>query len=234
MKMNLSVYAQDVLGLFFPVTCLNCATLLIKSEKDICSTCFVNLPVIGHFSAGKHPIGNLFLGRSKLSSADAWLYFKKGGIAQKLIHELKYKNNYNLGVRLGYLYGQDLKNQNYIELPNLLTCVPMHPKKQRKRGYNPSRAIAEGLAMSLEIPLYDYLISKTQNNSSQTRKKRYERWENSMDSYSLTPHTLDTNRNIGIVDDVVTTGSTLEACAKKLNDGGFEKISLFALCLAIN
>ncbi|MEZ4804023.1 MAG: ComF family protein [Bacteroidia bacterium] len=234
MKMNLYQYVQDFLGLFYPNTCLNCECLLYKSEKFICTNCLINLPIIGYFDKDKHPVEHIFHGRIKLFQADAWLYFKKGGISQKLMHELKYNGNYNLGVYLGSKYGQSLKKQECNELPDIVTFVPMHPKKQRVRGYNQSQAIAEGFAKALGVPLHDNLIIKCKNSRTQTRKKKYERWDNSKDSYSLNSNVLDVKMNIGLIDDVVTTGATLEACSTLLKESGFEKTSVFALCLAIN
>jgi ComF family protein len=175
----------------------------------------------------------LFYGRVPLSSASAFLQFKKAGLTQHLMHQLKYKGDETIGEELGRLFGVFLLSQSGWQKPEALACVPLHKSKELKRGYNQSAAIGRGLALALGIPFFPKMIIKPEQVSSQTLKKRYERWENMRSGFIVETSICNGFNHIGIVDDVVTTGATLEACAHVLRLSGCSQISLFTLCISI-
>jgi ComF family protein len=175
----------------------------------------------------------LFYGRVPLSSANAFLQFRKAGLAQHLMHQLKYKGDESIGEELGRLFGVFLLSQKDWQKPEALTCVPLHKSKEMKRGYNQSAAIGRGMSDALGIPFLPNMLFRPEQVSSQTLKKRYERWENMRSGFVAEPRFFKGLEHIGVVDDVVTTGATLEACAHVLQLAGCPQISLFTLCISI-
>jgi ComF family protein len=225
---------HDVLDLFYPNICPGCDKPKQSSEKYFCIYCELQLPKTNFVSMHDNSVYKLFAGRVPIDSADAWLYFVKKGIVQKLMHSLKYKGNEALGEHLGYLYGLDLKSNRLLNLPQCICAVPLHPEKLKTRGFNQAAAIARGMAKAIEIPFIDHLIIRKENAKSQTRKKRFDRWASSMLSYQINPELVCSFERVALVDDVITTGSTLEICATLLNEIGIDKVQVFALCQAIN
>jgi ComF family protein len=225
---------NDLLDLFYPNICPACDKPMQRSEKFICLFCELQLPKTNFISGKENSVYKLFVGRAVLEQADAWLYFVKKGMVQKLMYSLKYKGNEALGERLGYLYGLDLKLQNKLKMPDCFCAVPLHPDKLKSRGFNQAAAIARGLSKALEIPFVENLIVRQGKTDSQTRKKRFDRWESSVQSFQVHVDVHSEYTTIGLVDDVVTTGSTLEICSNLLKDIGIEKVQVFALCQAIN
>jgi competence protein ComFC len=225
---------NDVLDLFYPNICPGCDNPKQRSEKHFCIFCELQLPKTNFVSGIDNSVYKLFVGRAAVEQADAWLYFVKKGMVQKLMYSLKYKGNETLGEYLGYLYGLDLKAQCKLKLPECLCAVPLHPDKIKTRGFNQAAAIARGMSKALEIPFLEHLIIRQENKGSQTLKKRFERWESSKQSFQMNSNLTCEFGVVGLVDDVVTTGSTLEICANLLNGTGVEKVQVFALCQAIN
>lgn len=225
---------HDLLDLFYPNICPACDKPMQHTEKHFCIYCELQLPKTNFISAKDNSVYKLFLGRADVEQADAWLYFVKKGMVQKLMYSLKYKGNQALGERLGYLYGLDIKTQNIMKIPDCLCAVPLHPDKIKTRGFNQAAAIARGMSQALEIPFVEDLIQRQSNTGSQTRKKRFERWESSVQSYQMNADIHCGYKSVGIVDDIITTGSTLEICANLLKGFGVDKVQVFALCQAIN
>jgi ComF family protein len=225
---------NDLLDLFYPNICPACEKPMQRSEKFVCLFCELQLPKTNFISGTDNSVYKLFIGRVDINQADAWLYFVKKGMVQKLMHSLKYKGNEALGEHLGYLYGLDLKLQKTFIKPGCLCAVPLHPDKLKSRGFNQAAAIARGLGKALDIPFVEHLIIRKENVGSQTRKKRFERWESSVQSFQMNAAIQCEYIHVGLVDDIVTTGSTLEICANLLKHNGFENVQVFALCQAIN
>lgn len=225
---------HDLLDLFYPNICPACDKPMQRSEKFVCLFCELQLPKTNFISGTDNSVYKLFLGRVEIQQADAWLYFVKKGRVQKLMHSLKYKGNEALGEYLGYLYGLDLKLQKTFINPDCLCAVPLHPEKLKSRGFNQAAAIARGMGKALEIPFLEHLIVRKENAGSQTRKKRFERWESSVQSFQMNSDIECPYIQVGLVDDIVTTGSTLEICANLLTQNGFGNVQVFALCQAIN
>lgn len=171
-------------------------------------------------------------GRFQFLQANAFLHFSKGGKVQNLIHELKYNNSPETGYRLGELYGNALiKHEGWV-MPELIVPVPLHKKKLKKRGYNQSEFIAAGLSASLKIPVETNLLSRRNETETQTRKSRYNRYENMKDAFAVNKEEKFTGKHLFLIDDVITTGATFEACALALRSIEGIQLSIGAIAFA--
>ena len=226
------MYFQDLLGLFLPRLCLACGRALFKHEDYVCSLCWMSLPRTLFHQDPDNQVNRVFWGRAWLEQATACFYYSKGNKVQRLIHQLKYKGQQELGVYMGRMYGRELVREEVYRSADLLLPVPLHPKKQRSRGYNQSEAIAKGLSLSLEIPVETQSLVRTRATDTQTRKSRYHRWQNVEDLFQLTcPEQLE-NKYVLLVDDVITTGSTLESCIHAVQQAPGVRVSVVALAFS--
>ncbi len=172
-------------------------------------------------------IVQIFWGRGNYERVTAFCHFYPKGIVQKLMHELKYKNGIELGVFMGKIAASDLLESNFFDEIDLLIPVPMHPKKLKKRGFNPAEKIARGIQEITGIELDNKHLMKVENIQSQTKKGRLERWDNVSDNFKIEDSTVFEGKHICLVDDVLTTGATIEACFKALSEIKKLKISVF-------
>jgi len=222
-------YFGDFLALLFPDLCNACNTPLFQGEKQICIQCLHDLPYTDFHLYSENTVAQLFWGRIPCNAAMAMLYFRKGSRVQNLVHRLKYNGQTELGFILGGLLGQKLLASSLYLQADLVIPVPLHPKKERSRGYNQAECIARGVASSLQLPLNSRLLVRNKATTTQTKKNRYKRFEN-MKSVFLVPFTESVSgKHIILVDDVITTGATLEACAQVLLEAGASKLSIVAL-----
>lgn len=226
------IWVSDLLNLFFPNYCQSCGNALVGQEEIICFHCLFSLPKTGFHQHNENPISRLFWGRVPLQSASSYLFFSKGGTVQHLIHSLKYKGHQETGVFLGELFGKELAESFPFNSAEVIVPVPLHPAKQRIRGYNQSEKIARGMSNSMGIPCQVDNLAKTMFTESQTKKTRYARWENVKDSFSVTQPEKIEGKHILLVDDVLTTGATIEACASKLLQVPETKVSVVTLAYA--
>ncbi len=181
----------------------------------------------------ENPVSRVFWGRINIKAATSFLFYSKQGKVQNLIHHLKYRRQKDVGIELGKLFGIELQKSPFYKDLDFIIPVPLHPKKLRKRGYNQSLVIAEGLKKSMGIDVFTGLQRKI-HSSTQTKKSRYERWENVKDIFKIeNPEELE-NKSILLIDDVLTTGATLEACATVLSDVPNITISIATLAYAHN
>jgi ComF family protein len=229
---QMGVLFNDFLGLIYPNLCLCCENSLMKQENFICSQCEVQLPRSHFHLVEGNPVEQLFWGRVAIVKASSYFIYKKGSRYQRLMQHLKYKGLREIGVELGRMYGAELQQNSFFDDVEVLIPVPLHPKKERKRGYNQSAAIAEGLASSLQKQVNIGNLYRKQYNESQTRRGRYERWENVSDLFDIIDPGAFEGRHVLLVDDVVTTGSTLEACANALLKCNNTKVSIATLAYA--
>lgn len=208
---------DDFLALVFPVTCDLCNRSLFAFESELCRACEASLPVtIYHQTPTENELKQKVTGLSDIRMAMAFLRFSKRGKSQKLLHQLKYRNKPMLGVRLGKLYGDLLVEQGFGKEWDLIIPVPLHSSKERRRGYNQSRCFAEGLGEALGVPVANSL-ERTVNTATQTRKSRIQRWENVSEVFRVVDEHALAKKRILLVDDVMTTGATLAACANVLH-----------------
>lgn len=217
-KMEAGNLLLDFVNLFYPNYCFGCKDALVKGEDTLCTRCILHLPKTNYHLSDTNPIKEKLFNRLPVEYALAFLRFRKTGIVQHLLHELKYNNQPDVGVRLGKLYGKELKD-NQIDGFDLIVPVPLHDSRRRKRGYNQSAKFAEGLSLSLQVPWDESISLRTSSTSTQTKKTKTERWENVKDVFSVNPDRVK-GKHVLLVDDVITTGATIEACGKHLFNQG--------------
>ena len=231
--MTVARWSGQLLNLFFPNVCQACGEALLKQEKVVCFSCLYKLPKTGFHLHDDNPVSRVFWGRVDLNAASSFLFFSKGGKVQHLIHSLKYKGNQETGVFLGKLFGADLQKSELFKSVDLVIPVPLHPKKQHKRGFNQSRSIAKGIGETMEIPLVTNKLIRIINTSTQTKKSREGRWDNVKNAFDVKEVSSLENKHILLVDDVLTTGATLEACAQNLLKIQGVKVSIATLAYAL-
>jgi ComF family protein len=222
----------DLSGLFYPELCEACDELLIPGEKILCTGCMISLPHTGFHQINDNPVARQFWGKIPLYSASAFWHFHKGGKVQRLLHRLKYEHKPEIGVRTGELYGQDLKVAADFRTVDLILPVPLHPEKLKIRGYNQAASFAEGLARSMQVETRNDVLLRQRHTETQTRKSRFARFLNVGKAFHVPDLNQLVNRHVLLVDDVITTGSTLEACALKLLDAANVKVSVASMAYA--
>ena len=219
-------FFDDFLALVFPQTCCGCKKSLFLFEKQICKLCIAALPVTTyHLRPVNNDLMVKIMGLTQASQAISFLRFSKSGLSQRLLHQLKYKNKPDLGLELGMLYGQRLIESKMDWCWDIIVPVPLYPLKLKRRGFNQSERFASGLSASLDIPL-SLALKRTKNTATQTKKSRMQRWENVNDVFTPELHDTLSGKNVLLVDDVMTTGATLAACANTLLGAGVATVSL--------
>jgi ComF family protein len=206
---------KDFFHLFYPKLCTVCEDKLVANETTICTLCRHDLPLTGFLDYKNNKVTQTFYGRILIEKAFSLLFYRKKGNTQKLIHDLKYKGNEEIGLFFGNWLGAILKENNEFKTIDYIMPVPLHPKKLRERGYNQVTKFGKTVSKHLEIIyLEDYLI-RISSTKTQTFKARFERFNNIDTKFLLTNPSFFDNKNILLIDDVITTGATLEACAKE-------------------
>ncbi len=207
---------KDFIGLLFPEVCAACGGPLVMNETMLCSSCLLHLPRTFYSKERDNPVSQVFWGKLDVYAATALFLFKKGSGVQHLLHQLKYNGNREIGIYLGAILGDELQGSDLFNTVEVVVPVPLHPRKQRKRGYNQSEIIAEGICRTLKASLDTKTLTRVHYSETQTKKSRYKRWENVKDIFSITSDTSLSGKHVLLVDDVLTTGSTMEACAGAL------------------
>ncbi len=225
---------NDFVSLFFPVICVSCGKSLYKNENSICTYCLYHLPRTNFHLTNDNPVAKIFWGRINIQAASSFYAFNKGGKVQQLVHQLKYKGQQHVGIRLGNLYGYELRDNNDFNTVDLIVPVPLHAKKLRKRGYNQSLCFAEGLSESMRLPVDSTVLCRSAASETQTKKSRFTRWKNVEHIFYTQNELLLMHKHILLVDDVITTGATLEACAQALLKVEGVKVSIATIAYASN
>ena len=225
---------DDFISLFFPHLCYACDDALRKNEEVLCSVCLSQLPKTDFHQKQDNPVAKLFWGRANIHAATAYYYFHKGDNVQHLIHQLKYKNAREIGIFIGQQMGYELKNASDFASVDIIVPVPLHPKKEKKRGYNQSEMFGLGLARGVCKPMNTKILYRKQFTETQTRKTRAERWENVENVFAVHHPESFSGKHILLVDDVITTGATLEACIHALETIPNVKISIAAIATAMS
>jgi ComF family protein len=229
---KLSFVVDDFIGLFYPRLCVACGDRLISQEQYVCMRCWYDLPVNNFHFEKENFVAQLFWGRVKIENATAFFHYRKGSKYQDLIHFIKYKGLKELGYETGLRFGNALAESLAYKNVDVIVPVPLHPRKHKKRGYNHSEWIARGLAAAMEKPVSADNLYRKIYTSTQTRKNRYERWQNVDSIFGLHRPGEFAGKHILLTDDVVTTGSTLEACAYQLLKAEDSKVSVATLAFA--
>ncbi|QJW92063.1 ComF family protein [Spirosoma taeanense] len=222
---------SDFVNLIFPKLCLGCDRLIGVNERVLCSQCRLSLPETGqHRLATTSYVANQFAGKVPIQFATSYLYFKKGGVVQKLIHQIKYKGQKEAAKEIASWYGYQLKAESEMAKQiDVLIGVPLHKSRLSQRGYNQADWIAEGLAESLGVPAQADILIRERFNASQTRKNRLERWENVKTVFAVQNPATVKGKNVAVVDDVLTTGATIEACAIELLKAGCKSVGVITI-----
>ena len=223
---------KDVLLLFFPKQCVLCENSLLNNEKTLCIHCLHDLPFANYSKEKNNPVEKTFFGRIPVEAATALFLFKKENKGQKLIHQLKYKQQKKIGEILGELLGNELKNNRRFATIDFIIAVPLHPKKLKKRGYNQLSLFGKKLSEHMEVPMVETILQKREIGATQTKKIRLDRWENAKASFYISDLETLKDKHVLLIDDVITTGATLEACCKTLLQTKNLKISIATIAFA--
>ncbi len=218
--------------LIFPHVCNGCGSDIINEESMLCARCIAEMPETNFELHVNNPVEKIFWGRLPLVSATAHYYFTKESLMQHLMHQLKYKGNKELGKQLGRLMGNDLRQSNRFNNVDALIPLPLFPAKEKKRGYNQATVLCEGIAEIMNAEILKNVIVRIQHTETQTKKGRMERWQNMEGKFELVNRAKIQNKHVLLIDDVVTTGSTLEACGQELLKAVNVKLSIATLCFA--
>ena len=224
-------WLDNFLNLFFPHLCLACGERPIKNKEIICLKCQSTLPETNMHLSKENRFTDRFWGRIDLSAGAALYAFQKGGTVQQLIHKLKYHNRPNIGLQLGIYYGKKLNKTVLFKNIDAIVPVPLHPQKQRQRGYNQSTQFALGLSESLKKPIIHKGLKRIKYGESQTRKSKTKRYEDILQAFEIHHGNLLKNKHILLVDDVLTTGATLETCASKILALTNTKVSMVTIAM---
>ena len=231
MRYQLRIF-EDFLALLYPRLCLACEKNIPPRWDVICITCQHFLPKTKFHLERENPFTEHFWGRVPIHAGASLYHFVKGGRTQELIHKLKYNGKREVGIKLGHLYGRALKSSPYFSKIDLIIPVPLHPRKEKIRGYNQSSMFAMGLSETMEIPWSGRILLRTEMTTTQTKKSRLERLENVREAFHLKNPKTVRGKHLLLVDDVMTTGATLEACAEKILEAESAKVSFATIAFA--
>ncbi|MEY2921666.1 MAG: hypothetical protein RL108_275 [Bacteroidota bacterium] len=207
---------KKVLNLFFPKACAGCNSFLLANENVICTVCRHEIPLTNHSKIENNEAMAKFYGRIPIEFAGAFLYFHKKGIVQELIHKLKYKGHQDIGTSIGYWYAEELKNIRELQDVDYIIPVPLHKKRLKERGYNQVETFGKALSESTKIAYNDAVLIRNVYSKTQTNKNILGRSEVVKSIFSVTADESFQNKHFLLIDDVITTGSTLESCGREL------------------
>jgi ComF family protein len=229
MKLRIHAY-QSLVHLFFPHICCGCGTDLLTEKKLFCIYCQASMPLTGFEFITANPIEKIFWGRVQIEAAAAHVYFTGGSAVQHSLHLLKYKKRKDIGIYYGNQIGNQLKLSGRFNDCELIVPLPLFISREKKRGYNQAAKIAEGIAHQLTIPVVCDAIKRVKKTETQTHKSRIQRWKNMAATFQICRRPEILGKHVLLVDDVITTGASLEACARVLLSVQGVKISI--ACLA--
>ncbi len=222
---------DSVLHLLFPHVCTGCGSDILSESSVLCMRCIDAMPETNFELHAGNPVEKLFWGRIQLNAGTAQFYFTKESLMQHLMHQFKYKGNKELGLQLGRLMGEQLiKSGNYNV--DALIPLPLFPAKEKRRGYNQASLLCKGMSEVMNIPVLDKIVTRPEHTETQTKKGRIERWKNVEGKFVVVDTNAIQNKHVLLVDDVVTTGATLESCGIALLNVGDVKLSIAALCVS--
>ncbi len=225
-------FFHDFFRLFFPDLCVNCLFPTPSSKDPLCLRCLADLPYTEFHTQLENPFTERFWGRVPLQSGTAFLYFEKKAVVQKLIHALKYDGRPDVGRALGLMFGEVLSTAALFQNIDGIVPTPLHRNRQLERGYNQSEVLARGMAKAMQVPLLDRVLIRRQATTTQTKKSRLERFANVGQAFELVEGERINGKHVLLVDDVLTTGATLEACGLELLKGRDVKLSMATLAIA--
>ena len=223
---------NSAVHLFYPHICTGCGSDLLKENNLLCLRCIHDLPHTNFANLVNNPIEKHFWGRLPLTAAHSEFYFSKEFLIQHLIHQLKYKGDTEIGFYLGEVMGRTMMNSSRFNSIDALIPLPLYADKEHKRGYNQAAVICNGISSVMNVPVLNSCVIRQHATETQTRKHRTERWENVKGSFRVAKENALTNKHVLLVDDVVTTGATLEACSNVILQTENVKLSIATLAYA--
>lgn len=223
---------KTLVNLFFPKVCYACLNILNDNETTICINCRHDLPITNFHFDGNDTLKKVLYGRANIENGTALFRFEKKGLVQQLIHGLKYKGYENIGFALGNWLGGELKTLDDYQNIDVVIPVPLHKNKLKKRGFNQVTKFGQQIALALNASYADDVLVKVSNTKSQVTKKRFARWNNNEELFAIKNIESIENKHILLVDDIITTGATLEACITVLNHAKNIKISVATMAIA--
>ncbi len=224
---------DDFISLLFPRICYGCGNALVRNEKVICTECHLTIPRTRFHEQDDNPVAQLFWGRCKIEKASAFSFYIKGSRIRKIIHSLKYTGIREIGPEMGKIYAFSLRSSGFFSDIDIIVPVPLHPQKLRKRGFNQSEDISTGIAEVSGIRMDTGSLIRISGSGTQTRRSRMGRWENVEGIFRVERPEMFEGKHILLVDDVITTGSTIDACATELLKIKGVKVSVVALAVAV-
>lgn len=225
---------KDLVNLLFPKLCYACSAILSDNEKDICTSCRHDLPVTNFHKNKDNAATKVFYGRVVLEHATSLLWFQKKGLVQHLLHNLKYRGHEKIGEILGQWIGHELKNSPYYTNIDMVIPVPLHKSKMKKRGYNQVSKFGQEIAKILDAEYNDHILLKKSDTKTQVFKTRLGRWDNSKSIFTTNKTSYIDGKHVLLVDDIITTGATIESCANSLFNAHInKKIKLSVASMAI-
>ena len=224
---------DDFISLLFPRLCYGCGNHLMRNENLICTECYVVIPRTGYHTEAENPVARLFWGRCLIEKAAVFSFYNRGSRIRSLIHNLKYKGIREIGLELGRIYGLSLKSSGFSSDIDLIIPVPIHQSKKRIRGFNQSELISKGISEATGLPVDVFSLTRNIVSETQTKRSRYERWINVEGIFHVSAPEELRGKHLLLVDDVITTGSTIESCANELLKVEGVKVSVVALAYAV-
>ncbi len=228
----LEALKQGLLHLFYPNLCYGCNKPLLAGEDVLCLHCHMLLPLTGYHDVSDNETARRFAGRLPFAYATSFAHFTNDGLLQHLLHGLKYKNRKDIGTYLGRQFGTELQTAAWINEIDAVIAVPLHPRKERVRGYNQSVVIAAGIAEVLGKPVIKDALLRNRHTESQTQKTRAQRLANMQNAFTVRKDRLGSAQHVLLLDDVLTTGATLEACALAFTTTSNVRVSIATIGIA--
>ena len=226
-------YIDDFLHLFFPHVCLGCDSDVLNTDDALCAACLNSLPETGFLHTANNTVEKIFYGRLKIENAGSAFYFNKESVIQKLIVQLKYRSNKNAGIFLGKLLGQRIANSKRFDDVDVIIPLPLNDKKLNKRGYNQSMAIVEGITSVWQKSVLENAVTRIAFTETQTHKDRIERWQTMEGVFVVPEADALKDKHVLLVDDIITTGATLEACGSAIVKVPGVKLSIATIAYTI-
>jgi ComF family protein len=221
---------NSFLHLVFPHVCEGCGSDVVDDRELLCLKCIGSLPKTGFQFHSNNIVEKMFWGRLPVREASAQYYFTKESMMQHLMHQLKYKGNKELGIYLGNLMGLELEKTNRFSSIDALIPLPLFPSKEKKRGYNQAAVLCYGISEIIGKPVLENVVIRTLHTETQTRKNRVARWQNMEGRFLLNEPSRVAYKHVLLVDDVITTGASLEACGQEILKAEGTSLSICTLC----
>lgn len=219
--------------LFYPTICLGCNKNEINPGEWTCFNCLINLPFTHFETTRNNPVEQLFWGRTPIYLASSCFFYVEKTTIQRLIHEVKYKEQLELGKWMGRVMGLKLNPVFKEHQIDLMVPMPLHPKKEKQRGYNQATLLCNGIRAATSCEYDEDVLIRNTHTKTQTKKTRIERWENVVEVFSIPNKNCIKDKHVAIIDDVITTGASTEACANTLLEAGAKAVSICSLAFTL-